>query len=305
MTDSRYALQSRQEVTGCRRVISSLGLVEAAAAEGVLDGAHTVGFEGDQLTYAQFRSLKRLFRKVSFRSVPRVIEDLVLVKDPGEVECLRRAAGISDRVFGEILDQIRPGIPEREIAAEISRLQKRHGAERDAFESIIVAGPRGALPHARATARKIRAGEFLTLDFGCVVNGYHSDLTRTVAISRASRRMRAVYDAVLSAQRAALASARGGMWARDLDAVARDRVRAAGLAKYFTHGLGHGLGLEIHERPRVSALSRDKLRAGSVITVEPGVYIPGFGGVRIEDDIVLTHDGCRVLNRAPKEFMII
>jgi Xaa-Pro aminopeptidase len=305
LTDVRYTLQSRQEVKGWRRVVSPLGLYESAAEQRLLARARNVGFEEEHVTQAQYRTLRRLFPGVRFRTTSGLVEEMTLVKDPSEIGRIKRAVDLTDAVFAEILSDIRPGVREREIAAEISYRQKVHGAEGDAFDSIVVAGKRGALPHGKPTGKRIRPGEFVTLDFGCIVDGYHSDLTRTVAVGRASPRMKQMYNAVLEAQRAAIDAARAGMLARDLDSVARNSLHAAGFGKYFTHSLGHGLGLVIHERPRVSRLSTERLVAGTVITIEPGIYLPGVAGIRIEDDVVITENGCRVLTKAPKDLMIV
>jgi Xaa-Pro aminopeptidase len=305
VSDSRYALQSAQEVKKFRRLIGSRGLLEDAAAAKTLRGCRTAGFESDSLTYAQYRSLRRLFPRVRFRPTAGLVADLALVKDRQEIGCIEEAAAISDGVFHDILRFLRPGVTELEIAAEISWLNRRRGAESDPFDVIVASGPRGALPHARPTARKIRKGEFILLDFGSTVRGYSSDLTRTVALGRAPGRLREAYRAVLEANETAVASARGGMTASGLDAVARGCIRRRGFGRYFTHSLGHGLGLCVHERPRISALSREVLQAGSVITIEPGVYIPGSGGVRIEDDVLLGERGCRVLTRSPRELIVL
>jgi Xaa-Pro aminopeptidase len=305
ISDSRYALQSAHEVRKFRRIIGHRGLLEDAAAAKTLRGCRAAGFESDSLTYAQYRSLRKLFPGIPFRPTSGMVETLALVKDPEEVACIEEAAAISDGVFHDVLKSLRPGVTELEIAAEISWLNRRRGAESDAFDVIVASGPRGALPHARPTARKIRKGEFVLLDFGSTVRGYSSDLTRTVALGRAPRNLREAYGAVLEANQTATASARGGMAARGLDAVARGCIRRHGFGRYFTHSLGHGLGLRVHERPRVSALSREVLETGSVITIEPGIYIPGSGGVRIEDDVLLGDRGCRVLTRSPRELIVL
>ena len=305
VSDSRYALQSAREVKKFRRLIGSLGLLEDAAAAKTLRGCRAAGFESDSLTYAQYRSLRRLFPRVRFRPTSGLVEGLALVKDRQEIACIEEAAAISDGVFHDILSSLRPGVKELEIAAEISWLNGRRGAESDAFDVIVASGPRGALPHARPTARKIRKGEFILLDFGSTVRGYSSDLTRTVALGRPPGKLLDAYRAVLEANETATAAARGGMTASALDAVARGCIRRRGFGRYFIHSLGHGLGLRVHERPRVSALSRDVLQAGSVITIEPGVYIPGSGGVRIEDDVLLGDRGCRVLTRSPRELIVL
>jgi Xaa-Pro aminopeptidase len=305
LTDSRYVQQSISEVKSWSRVIANNGLLEEASRHGLLRGCRSAGFESHTLTYAQYRTLKRLAGSVSLVSTRDVVESIALVKEKKEVECIRAAVRISDRVFNDILHSIQPGIAEVEIAAEISYLHKRYGAEKDAFEPIVASGERGSLPHARASGKKILNRELVTLDFGCTVGGYNSDITRTVAVGGASMQARTVYTVVLSAQREAIAAAKGGMLARDLDAIARDWITKEGYGKYFVHSLGHGLGLQVHEPPRVSVSSKERLMAGSVITIEPGIYIPRWGGVRVEDDVLLTPGGCEILSRSPKKFMIV
>jgi Xaa-Pro aminopeptidase len=305
ITDSRYALQSRKEVKFWKRVIATNGLFEEGVQRGLFPGCRNVGFESQALTYAQYRTLKKLTSDVSFVSTKDVVESISLVKEKKEMDCIRTAVRISDRVFDDVIHSIKPGVAELEIAAEISYLHKKYGAEKDAFEPIIASGERGSLPHVRASDKRIRNRELVTLDFGCTVRGYNSDITRTVAVGGASVQARNLYNVVLDAQLEAISAAKAGMFARDLDAIARDRITNEGYGKYFVHSLGHGLGLQVHELPRVSSLSKEQLVAGSVITIEPGVYIPQFGGIRIEDDVLLTSGGCEVLTSAPKEFMIV
>ncbi len=305
LTDSRYRGQSARQVRAMRRFCSQRPLVESLADAGALRRCSRVGFESSHMTYQQYRSMRRHTPGVTFVPTSSLIEELLLIKDASEVVAIRAAAAITDRVFNEILPLLRPGIREMEIAAEISYRHRVHGAEGDAFPPIIASGERGALPHARASDKRLRAGECVTLDFGCTVRGYHSDLTRTVALRRLSRRGRRVYDTVREAQAKALAAVRAGITAKDLDAVARRHIAQQGYGSAFIHSLGHGLGLSIHERPRVSSLSTDVLAAGSVITIEPGVYLPGWGGVRIEDDVVVTRTGCDILTHAPKDLLVL
>ena len=234
-----------------------------------------------------------------------VIEQIAAVKDASEIASIRKAVAITDRTFSDILPMIKPGVREIDLAAEISYLQRKHGAEKDAFDTIVASGTRSALPHGHASAKKIARGELLTLDFGCVVDGYHSDMTRTVGVGRLSGETKKMYALVLDAQRAAVDAARAGLRTAELDAVARGIIRRGGHDKHFRHSLGHGIGLQIHEAPRISVQSRALLAAGNVITIDPGVYLPGLGGVRIEDDVVIGADGCTVLNRSPKELLIV
>jgi Xaa-Pro aminopeptidase len=305
LTDSRYAQQIGEEVKGYHRVVTVRGLFETAAQKNLLRGCERVGFEAHYLPYAQYRSLKRLFHGQSFIGTSELVEGLSLVKDRQEIALIKKAAGISDRVFNGILKIVKPGVQEADVAAEISYLHRRLGADRDAFEPIVASGVRGAFPHAGATAKKLKNGEMVTMDFGCTCKGYNSDITRTIGIGRIPARAKEIYDTVRTAQQDAVNHARGGIRAKDLDGVARRRIKERGYGRYFVHSLGHGLGLRVHERPRVSTLSKEVLRAGSVITIEPGVYIPGFGGVRIEDDVLLTEKSCEVLNTSTKDLVII
>jgi|WetSurMetagenome_2_1015567.scaffolds.fasta_scaffold02558_2 Xaa-Pro aminopeptidase len=305
LTDTRYRTQSAREVRGFSRIITMHDLWRTIASRKLLGGCRRVAFESEAVTYAQYLLFRGCVDRAILVPSRNLVEELAVVKDAEELACIGRAVEISDRVFLEILPLLRPGMSELEIAAEISYRQRCHGAEGDAFEPIVASGSRGASPHARATAKAVRSGEFVTLDFGCTVNGYCSDLTRTVGIGRIDRGRREAYATVLHAQRDAIEVARAGMVASELDAVARTRIAAEGYGRFFGHSLGHGLGLRIHERPRVSRLSTELLHVGSVITIEPGIYIPERYGVRIEDDVVLTSSGCRVLTTAPKELLIL
>lgn len=307
-TDGRYAQQIRKEVKGGWKFHvspSSETLFELIRDSGVLRAGARVGIDGNSLLYREFRQLKKHLPGVKFLPKAGVIEEIAAVKDETEIRSIRKAVEITDRTFSEILSMIRPGVRESDLAAEISYRQRRLGAERDAFETIVASGERSALPHGHATAKKIARGDLLTLDFGCVVDGYHSDMTRTVGVGRLSAEARKIYALVRDAQRAAVDAARAGIRTRDLDAVARGVIKKGGHDRHFRHSLGHGIGLQIHEAPRISVQSRATLVPGNVVTIEPGVYIPGLGGVRIEDDVVIGRDGCTVLNRTPRELLIV
>jgi Xaa-Pro aminopeptidase len=305
VTDIRYKDQCRSEVRGYRKIVTSRGLYEGAAPRQPLARCARVGFESTHVTYAIYRAIRAAFPGVLFVPTTGVVEELMRVKDADEVASIQEAAEISDAVFLEVARLIAPGVTELEIAAEISFRQRRYGAEGDAFDILVAGGERGAFPHAKASSRKFRRHEMVILDFGCVVKGYASDLTRTVHIGRPTRRARELYRVVLEAQEEALGAVTAGMRTSDLDAVARKRIQKAGWGRYFNHALGHGLGMQVHEPPRVSSLSTERLIAGDVITIEPGVYIPDYGGVRIEDDVLVLDHGCRVFNAAPKDFMIL
>lgn len=305
LTDGRYKAQAKEETKGLRTFIAARGLFEEAKVRKVLPRKGRIGFNAVEMRVAELENLKTLFPAARFVKTRNIVGSIAAVKDESEIERIRRAVAVSDEVFRAILPVVREGTTELDIAAEIVYQHRRRGAEADAFEPIVASGVRGALPHARATARKIRPGDLVTLDFGCRLQGYHSDLTRTVAVGTPGEELRTVYEVVRRAQQEALDAARSGLKARDLDAVARKRIKAAGFGKYFPHSLGHGLGLEVHELPRVSALSTDILQAGNVVTIEPGIYIPNVGGVRIEDDVVIRQEHAEVLSASPKELMIL
>jgi Xaa-Pro aminopeptidase len=305
ITDGRYIEQVRKEVKGWKIYITQDSLFEELRAQRMFRAGMRVGIDGNTFILSQYRQLKKTFPKVKFLPKVDTLERLTAVKDEQEIGSIIKAVAITDRVFREILGILRPGIKEIDIAAELTYRQKTHGAEGDAFEAIVASGERGAMPHGRASTKKIRRGELVTLDFGCIVDGYHSDLTRTVAIGTPSPDARKIYGIVLEAQEAAIAQARAGMKAKELDAVARNSIKNHGYEKFFRHSLGHGIGLQIHEQPRVSMLSKAVLEPGNVITIEPGIYLPGFGGVRIEDDIVVRDGDPDILNRSPKDLLIL
>jgi Xaa-Pro aminopeptidase len=227
------------------------------------------------------------------------------VKDDLEIAAIQRAAEISDAGFAHMLTVLRPGMTEAGAAVEFETFMRRAGAERLSFELVFASGPRSALPHGRATDRVMAVGDFVTLDFGPVCDGYTSDCTRTVVLGRSDERQRTVYALVLEAQRQAIAAVRAGASSRGVDAAARSVIEAAGYGQAFGHGLGHGIGLEVHEGPTLSPRADLALEPGMVVTIEPGVYVPGWGGVRIEDDVVVTAEGCRVLTHAPKELIVL
>jgi Xaa-Pro aminopeptidase len=305
VTDGRYAVQAATQAPGWRIIITQTSLFEEVARKRILRTGMRVGFDGNSVTYAEYLQLKARFPGVRFLPRADVIENIAAVKDEEEISKIREAVRITDMVFRDLLTMINPGVAEADIAAEISYRQRRLGAEADAFETIVASGERSALPHGRATSRKIRSGDLVTLDFGCVVDGYHSDLTRTIAVGRLSAEKRKMYAVVRESQERAIDAAVDGMKTRELDAVARNYIKDKGYSRYFRHSLGHGIGLQIHEAPRISVLSTATLRTGNVITIEPGIYIPGVGGVRIEDDIVIRNGRCEVLNRSAKDLIVL
>lgn len=310
ITDGRYQTQAQEETQGAVEVVVYTpsrtladSFADALKESGIFPRQGKVGFEAARLPYDFYRALKKRYPLFTFVPLYGVVEGLQVIKGEAEVEAIRRATDISDRAFSQILPLIRPGVKESEVAAELSYRQRRLGAERDAFESIVASGPRSALPHGIASDKVIEEGEFVTLDFGCFASGYVSDLTRTVVVGKASSEQVKVYNVVKEAQMRAIEAVREGKLAREVDQVARQIIAEAGYSQYFTHGLGHGIGMEVHAAPRLNATSPDRLRAGMVVTIEPGIYIPGWGGVRIEDDILVTENGAEVLTQAPKDLI--
>jgi Xaa-Pro aminopeptidase len=275
-------------------------------------GASTVGFEAAHVTVARHQwwreTIAARHLDIALRSTERVVEEARMIKDAWEIETLRDAAGRLDRVMPGVLASVRAGATERHVAGVIEAAMREAGYERMAFDTIVASGPHSALPHYRAGTRVLGAGDLLVLDFGGVLDGYCCDLTRTVSIGAPSREARRVHDAVRDAHAAAVAAVRPGIEASTVDAAARDVLRERGLGEAFGHGTGHGLGLDVHEEPRVGRPRPDvpdvALAPGMVFTIEPGAYLPGFGGVRIEDDVLVTATGCEMLTRIPRELLV-
>ena len=303
-TDGRYTAQARAEVAGARVVTAKgppLALAAKFAAEHKL---RAVGIESEHTTLAARAGLRRaLGGKVRLREVGPLVEKQRMVKDAAEIALLRQAVNLGAALLDTALKAIRPGVLESEVAAELEYAARRLGAEGMAFQTIVAAGPRSALPHGVASANPIPRRGFVILDFGVILHGYCSDMTRTVHVGKMSTAERRMYQAVREAQRAAAAAVRPGVACAQVDRTARTWLRRAGLGRYFTHSTGHGVGLEVHEPPRLGKAQPELLQPGMVVTIEPGVYLPGRGGVRIEDMLVVTDGGAEVLTPAPKELI--
>ena len=292
VSDFRYESQATQEVGNSasveidrHSVWDRLGRVVSASA------IATLGVEATALTLRDAERLS-VMPRLRVVSTSGIVERLRVIKGPEEVAAIRAAAELAQEALAEVLPGIRVGDSELEIAARLEAALRRRGSEWHPFQTIVASGPRSALPHAHTSRRGVAAGEWLLLDFGAQVDGYCADLTRTVIVgARADARQRAVYDTVRAAQSRALAGVEAGMSGRDADALARDLIAARGFGDAFGHSLGHGLGLEVHEAPRLSATAADPLPAHAVVTIEPGIYLPGWGGVRLEDDLYLGPDG--------------
>lgn len=300
LTDARYTAQAAAESALEVRLTDGRPWLEVAID--LLD-RHTAVVQADHLTWHAARTLQGADLADPIPAVD-LTRPLRLVKSPREQARLREAARLTDAAFDFVLGgALRPGARELDVALALARFVREQGGDGMAFDSIVAGGPRSAMPHGVASARVLERGDLVTLDFGAVVDGYHADMTRAVALGPVAEPLRSWFDAVLEAQEAAVAALRPGLSGIDADAVARERLAAAGLADRFVHSLGHGTGLEIHEGPSLSVRSKDVLAAGMIVTVEPGVYEPGLGGLRIEDLALVTESGAEVLSHAPKGYL--
>jgi len=306
-TDSRYTFQAREEVTAARIQTCKQGLLRAVgeALQG-RKGRTRVAYSASVLTVAQKQSLEAAAgSRVHWVPDGGAVEKLRAVKDAEEVSILGAAAQLITEVFGRVAEELRPGLTELALAAEIEHEIKRRGGSGPSFDTIVASGPRSAWAHARPTAKPLGRNELVVFDQGAILRGYCSDMTRTVFLGRASAKVRSLYQAVLDAQQAGKQAIRPGITAGEVDKAARDSLKRARLDRYFTHSLGHGLGLEVHEMPRLGRGEETVLQEGMVLTVEPGVYLEGIGGIRIEDDVVVTAQGARDLTSAPRALLEI
>ncbi|HUI83618.1 MAG TPA: Xaa-Pro peptidase family protein [Candidatus Binatia bacterium] len=306
LTDGRYTQQARDEVQGPRVVVAKGPLLQTAARQiGQLRTA-AIGFEADHTTVAQMSEMRKLVqRKIFWKATSGLVMRQRMIKDAEELNLLREAVSMGAAVYREALKAIRPGVRESEVAGRLEFAARRAGADGMAFDTIVAAGRRSALPHGRASSQPIPRRGFVVIDSGVILRGYCSDLTRTVHLGGASREERKWYEAVLEAQLEAIAAAKPGKMAGEVDQAARRVLRQARLDRYFTHSTGHGVGLEIHEPPRLGKSQEEPLQAGMVVTIEPGIYLPGRGGIRIEDMVVITARGCQVLTPVMKELIEI
>ncbi len=307
-TDGRYATQVEEELAGSgahARIEVGDPARQLEALSRAAGGLSRVGLEASHLSWARQRSLAAAMRDIEMVATTGLVEALRVIKDPGELARIEAAAAIADRALREVRAMVASGAAEKEIALALDFGMRRLGAVSSSFETIVASGPNAAKPHARPSSRRVGSGELTVVDFGAVVDGYCSDMTRTVSaaapVTETESRM---VEVVSESQRAGLASVRAGVEASAVDSACRSVIEEAGWGDAFVHGTGHGVGLDVHEAPAVAARSVDKLETGSVVTVEPGVYLPGVGGVRIEDTVVVTPLGCRVLTKAPKDLIV-
>ncbi|MFD1038457.1 M24 family metallopeptidase [Virgibacillus byunsanensis] len=303
ITDFRYIEQANEQATGFE-VIKHTQPIEQEINTQLKDlNISRLGFEKDHVTYSDYELYKKTFEKAELIPVSGLIEELRLIKSQEELSIMKKAAEIADGAFEHIQSYIKPGVKEIDVSNELEFFMRKQGATSSSFDIIVASGYRSALPHGVASDKEIQNGELVTLDFGALYNGYCSDITRTLAVGEISDELRTIYNTVLQAQLLGVEGTKPGMTGKEADALTRDYITEKGYGKYFGHSTGHGLGLEVHEGPGLSFKSDKKLKAGMVVTVEPGIYIPGVGGCRIEDDIVITETGNERLSFSSKDLI--
>jgi Xaa-Pro aminopeptidase len=304
-TDPRYGLEAAQRIS-CKVHVAKGPLLAAAAKIIKQKRLKKVGLESAWVRLVDYNRLKEeLPLGVSLHPIGPLVEEQRMVKSPAEIELIRRSVQANSEAYDRTMKRVKVGVRERDLAAELEFQMRMLGAEKPSFDTIVAAGERTALPHAQPTARRFQENELLLIDMGASLEGYSSDMTRVAFAGAPPKRVRDMYKAVLEAQLMAVNAVRAGIPAGNVDAAARGVLKKHGLEKEFLHSTGHGLGLEIHEPPRIGKKEKTKLKAGMVITIEPGAYIDGFGGIRIEDTVLVTENGCEVLTPTPKEFVSI
>jgi Xaa-Pro aminopeptidase len=310
-TDGRYTIQAREECPEARIHIVRSALSEAcgifiAQSARRARGRLRIGFDPAHLSVAEWTRLRKAAEaRIHWKHAAGLIEALREVKEPAELAVMREAAKLGSEVMAEVIALVRPGVTELDLAAEIDFRMRRKGAEGASFESIVASGPRSALPHARPTAKRLQKSELVVLDLGAILRHYCSDLTRTVYVGKAPAKVRKWYRAVELAQQAALEALKAGVTSGSVDRAARRMLDRNGLGRYFIHSTGHGLGIEVHETPRLGREQKQEIRVGMVVTLEPGIYLQGVGGIRIEDDVAILARGAEVITSAPRGLLEI
>jgi len=302
-TDFRYKVQAQKEVKECAITIAEQALTAELPKISRLSKKIRIGIESAFMTIQLHEKLKDLLPKATFVNTTGIIESISIIKDIDEIKKIKKAVKIAENALHETIPMIKPGVKEIDIALELDYKMRKLGAESSAFDIIVASGQRSSMPHGIASNKKIKKGDYITIDFGCFYGGYASDITRTFVLGKATKKQKDIYNIVLTAQKAACKAVKQGISCSRLDGVAREIINKAGYGDYFGHGLGHGIGLVVHDGPGVNARSKQTLQANNVITIEPGIYIPNWGGVRIEDDVVVTPTGGQILTKFPKELM--
>lgn len=305
VTDFRYAEQAKEQAQ-VFEIVQYQGNLNVTLKDLLTtNGVGTLGFEEEYLTYKAYEDLEKKLNVERLLPLEGAIEALRLIKDSGEIEVIKEAVRVADGAFSHVLKYIKPGVTETEVAAEIEHFLKKNGARGPSFDTIVASGWRSSMPHGVASNKVIELGDAVTLDFGAICNEYCSDMTRTVFVGQPKEELKKIYNIVLEAQKAGVSGAVSGLTGKEIDAISRKIISDAGFGENFGHSLGHGVGIEIHEEPRLSPQSTVKVRNGMVVTVEPGIYVSGLGGVRIEDMIVINDDTPMVLTSSTKDMIIL
>ena len=304
ITDGRYIEQSKAQVKGFERFIDMNSHLSQIKDNNLNPNGFKLAFEGDHMSYALYENMISVFPNTKWENASMILEDLASVKDDHELECIRTAVEVTDKVYEEILHMLRPGFTEKQVANTMVSKYREY-AEGEAYSPIVATGPNGALPHAIPTDREFENGDFIVIDAAAKYGGYHADMTRTPVIGEATEKHKEVYSIVKEAQQRGCDIAKAGVPCKEVDAATREYISEMGYGEYYTHGTGHGLGLEIHTSPRFSPQSEQVLEVNNVMTIEPGIYLAGWGGVRIEDDVIIGKDNCEILNQTTKDLVVL
>ena len=304
ITDGRYIEQSKNQVQGFERFIEMDSHLNVIKNNKLNPDGLKLAFESDHVSYSLYGQMIEIFPETTWEGTSMILEVLASVKDSSELAAIRTAVEVTDKVYEEIIPMLRPGYTEKQVA-NFMVSKYREYAEGEAYSPIVAAGPNGALPHAIPTDREFIEGDFIVIDAAAKYAGYHADMTRTPIVGEATEKHQEVYGIVQEAQQRGCYAAKAGIPCKDVDSATRDYITEMGYGDYYTHGTGHGLGLEIHTSPRFSPTSEEILRVNNVMTVEPGIYLAGWGGVRIEDDVIIQENGCEILNKTTKDLVVL
>ena len=304
ISDGRYDVQSKNQVKGLERFIDFGTHLSIIEKNNLIQNGLKLGFEGDHTSVSQFKAMQDIFSNVNWESTSMLMENLQAIKDQSELDAIRTAVEITDAIYEEIIPMLKVGTTEKDVAIQLVT-RYRQESDGEAYSPIVAGGPNSALPHAVPGDRPFEKGDFIVIDAAAKFSGYHADMTRTPVVGEATDKHREIYNTVKDAQQAGCDAAKAGMTCKEVDKVTRDYITEKGYGEYFNHGTGHGLGLEIHTEPRMSQLSTQTLETNNVVTIEPGIYLEGWGGVRIEDDVIIHEEGCEVLNKTTKELVVL
>lgn len=304
ISDGRYIEQAKNQVKGFDPYFSMGSHFKQIKDNKLNPDGLKLAFEGSHVSYDQYENMLKAFPNTSWENTSMILENLAAVKDNHELDCIRTAVEVTDKVYEEILPMLQPGYTEKEVANKMVSKYREY-ADGEAYSPIVATGPNGALPHAIPTDREFKEGDFIVIDAAAKYGGYHADMTRTPVVRKSSEKHEEVYEIVKEAQKRGCEIAKSGVPCKDVDFATRDYISKMGYGEYYTHGTGHGLGLEIHTSPRFSPQSNQILEKNNVMTIEPGIYLAGWGGVRIEDDVIIGDEGCEILNKTTKDLLVI